>query len=134
MYRPKEGKQTHHNLMSLFVSALKMLTVILYGDYISQFVPALSRDRSEPQYHWMSLVLRASHCRKQTRLNNRVLLCICVLPSPRCASFTNRVREPGPLSLPQRKRYRVKEASFKNVLLKQKEEEGRVKWDFKKKK
>lgn len=91
MYKHKEGKQAHHNLMSLFVSALKMLTVILYGDYISQFVPALSKGRSGPQIHWMSLVLLASHCRKQKGgLNNRVLLCVCVLLSLHCASSTNR--------------------------------------------
>lgn len=50
-------KQTHHELMSLFVSAVKMLTVISYGDYISHF------SCSGPQNHWM--VLPASHHRKQ---------------------------------------------------------------------
>ena len=50
-------KQTHHDLMSLFVSAVKMLTVISYGDYISHF------SCSEPPNHWM--VLPASHHGKQ---------------------------------------------------------------------
>lgn len=49
--------QTHHDLMSLFLSAVKMLTVISYGDYISHF------SCSGPQNHWM--VLPVSRRRKQ---------------------------------------------------------------------
>lgn len=50
-------RQTRLDLMSLFLSAVKMLTVISYGDYIGHF------SCSGPQNHWM--VLPASHRRKQ---------------------------------------------------------------------
>lgn len=52
--------------MSLFVSALKMLTVIFIGGLHQSVLFLLcQKDHSGPQNHWMSLLLLASHCRKQ---------------------------------------------------------------------
>lgn len=101
-------KQAHHDLMSLFVSAVKMLTVISYGDYISHF------SCSGPQNHWM--VLPASHRRKRKNQGTIEGYCfVCVPASSRCASFTKQVAKAQKYE-PSRERYRGKEALFKSFV------------------
>lgn len=100
----KQKQKNRHDLMSLFLSAVKMLTVISYGDYISHF------SCSGPQNHWM--VLPASHRRKQKRQGTIEGYCFMFVYRHPLA-FTKPV-EKAQTSEPSRERCRGKEALLKS--------------------
>lgn len=86
--RNKDNKHTITEWVYLFqhwrCSQLRFMGITV------SFAPALSKDPCRPLNHWISLVLLASHCRKQKggRISGYCFVFV-VLVSPPCASTTN---------------------------------------------
>lgn len=99
--RKKENKHTITSWVYLF-QHWRCSQLFHMGITSVSFVPALSKDHSGPQIHLMSLVLLASHCRKQKGGWTVGYCFVFVYWHPLTVSLSLTGRDPSPLNLPER--------------------------------